>query len=335
MFDKILSSFGRVQFFLLCLQLSHFASSTQVYSFDDLFHGKITGSNESNQYSMTDSFLLEVNKSVTFWLYTKEHPESSLRLVPGDPKSLSSAGFDGSKPTKIVIHGWLGNSESDQSICLALKTEYFALYDYNVVCVDWSVIALDLPYFTARLRCKEIGNYIGEMITTITENTSQSNDDIHIIGFSMGAHIAGYAGKHLGGKVHRITGLDPARPLFLSKRSAERLNNTDAQFVDVVHTTNLVLGQHKPIGNIDFYPNGGISNQPGCRYDYVYGEVCSHFKSYEFYARSIRSRDEFKSIKCDKWKDYEQSKCEDPKNYTYLGEYADPSFSGTYYLTVN
>jgi pancreatic triacylglycerol lipase len=69
------------------------------------------------------------------------------------------------------------------------------------------VIALDLPYFTARLRCKEIGNYIGEMVTTITENTSQSNDDIHIIGFSMGAHIAGYAGKRLGGKVHRITGM--------------------------------------------------------------------------------------------------------------------------------
>jgi len=42
---------------------------------------------------------------------------------------------------------------------------------------------------------------------TMTENTSQSNDDIHIIGFSMGAHIAGYVGKRLEGKVHRITGM--------------------------------------------------------------------------------------------------------------------------------
>lgn len=334
MSKRILSSFGLVQFFLLCLQLSHFVSSTQVNSFDDLFHGEITENNESDQYSMTDSFLVEVNKSVTFWLYTKEHSESSLRLVPDDPESLSSSGFNGSNPTKILIHGWLGDSESDQSICMILKAEYLPLYDYNVVCVDWKSLAVDIPYFTARMRCKEIGNYVGEMIMTMTENTSQSNDDIHIIGFSMGAHIAGYAGKRLGGKVHRITGLDPARPMFSSKSPAHRLDQTDAQFVDVVHTTSLVLGQYKPIGNIDFYPNGGNTKQPGCRYDYVYGEICSHYKAYQFYARSIRSRDEFKSIKCDKWKDYEQSKCEDSENYTYMGEYANCSLSGNYYLSV-
>jgi len=89
---------------------------------------------------------------------------------------------------------------------LFIFSEYFALYDYNVVCVDWSMLAMDLPYFTARMRCKEIGNYVGEMIETMTENTPQSNDDVHVLGFSMGAHIAGYAGKRLEGKVQRITG---------------------------------------------------------------------------------------------------------------------------------
>lgn len=72
----------------------------------------------------------------------------------------------------------------------------------------------------------------------------------------------------------------------------------------------------------------------------MYGEICSHYKAYQFYARSIRSRDEFKSIKCDKWKDYEQSKCEDSENYTYMGEYANCRYAfwtfeviTTYYLT--
>lgn len=33
-------------------------------------------------------------------------------------------------------------------------------------------------------------------------------DNIHIIGFSMGAHIAGFAGKRIEGQVQRITGID-------------------------------------------------------------------------------------------------------------------------------
>lgn len=68
-------------------------------------------------------------------------------------------------------------------------------------------MAFDFSYFTARMRCKEIGNYVAVMINTMTENTPQSNDDIHIIGFSMGAHIAGYTGKRLEGKLQRITGM--------------------------------------------------------------------------------------------------------------------------------
>lgn len=72
--------------------------------------------------------------------------------------------------------------------------------------MDWTILLLDIPYFTARLRCKEIGNYVAELILMLTENTNQNIDGIHIIGFSMGAHIAGYAGKRLDGQLDRITG---------------------------------------------------------------------------------------------------------------------------------
>lgn len=40
---------------------------------------------------------------------------------------------------------------------------------------------------------------------------------------------------------------------------------SDAEFVDVVHTDGGVFGFDSPLGHVDFYPNGGMPFQPGCR----------------------------------------------------------------------
>lgn len=90
------------------------------------------------------------------------------------------------------------------------------------------------------------------------------------LGFSVGAHIAGFIGKQLqiengGIQVARISALDPARPMFEHPEVAEmsRLAPLDAQHVDVYHSNILVYGFTAPIGTIDFYINGGLV-QPGC-----------------------------------------------------------------------
>lgn len=59
---------------------------------------------------------------------------------------------------------------------------------------------------------------------------------MHLIGHSLGAHTAGYAGEKLGGNIGRITGLDPAEPYFQGMPSHLRLDYTDARLVDVIHT---------------------------------------------------------------------------------------------------
>lgn len=82
---------------------------------------------------------------------------------------------------------------------------------------------------------------------------------MHLIGFSLGAHVSGFAGAELPG-LSRITGLDPAGPLFESQHPKARLDSTDANFIDVIHSNgeNLILGG---LGNDCLYINDCLFNK--------------------------------------------------------------------------
>ena len=60
-----------------------------------------------------------------------------------------------------------------------------------------------------------------------------------------------------------LKGLDPAKPLFMLADSSSKLDKSDAEFVDVIHTDVLQRGVLRQAGHIDFYPNAGF-DQPGC-----------------------------------------------------------------------
>lgn len=91
-----------------------------------------------------------------------------------------------------------------------------------------------------------------------------------MIGHSLGAHLSGFAGKTIlsltagQGKLKRITGMDPALPLFSVQDPSARLDRDDAVMVDVVHTDGYRIAIGEAIGRVDFYPNGGVAPQPGC-----------------------------------------------------------------------
>ena len=68
-----------------------------------------------------------------------------------------------------------------------------------------------------------------------------------------------------------ILGLDPAGPLWEGYSSRNHLRSSDADFVDVIHTHTAPaviapLGFAAPLGDVDFYPNGG-GLMPGCILD--------------------------------------------------------------------
>lgn len=140
---------------------------------------------------------------------------------------------------------------------------------YNVFGVDWSGGSKTL-YNQAVANTRLTGAMIAIFIRRICDISRANPKDFHLIGHSLGAHISGYTGEYfVKRKLGRITGLDPAGPSFQANAKETRLDPSDAEYVDVIHTDAATafirgFGLEATLGHIDFYPNGGKS-QPGCR----------------------------------------------------------------------
>ncbi|XP_794147.1 lipase member H-like [Strongylocentrotus purpuratus] len=158
----------------------------------------------------------------------------------------------------------------------------------NVICVDWSPGASSKWYPNPRDNTRVVGRIIGKMIEQLVDNKGAWFEDMHIIGHSLGAHIAGYAGEALGGRVGRVTGLDPAGPLFGGTDNQCKLDRSDAMFVDVIHTDGDMLlfggaGLMEECGDHDWYPFGG-KDQPGCPF---FDAGCDHMMAVEYFTESV------------------------------------------------
>nr|XP_014273345.1 lipase member H-like [Halyomorpha halys] len=185
-----------------------------------------------------------------------------------------------------------------------------------------------------------VAEYAGMTILKILDEGVSEIDKIHVIGHSLGAHVAGLIGGYVRsagrGLVARVTGLDPAKPLFEMIRGEDsRLDQGDGKFVDVIHTC-IGLSYAENLGHVDFYPNGGYCTQPGCvsYINPVSTAGCAHAKAYHWYIDSIYHRKAFPAVKCDTYVTYELGKCDD-NELAYMGAYTSHKARGSYYLTTN
>lgn len=79
--------------------------------------------------------------------------------------------------------------------------------NYNVISVDWSDGAW-WPYTQATTNTQLVGAEISLIIRTLQEQKGLNLKDVHLIGHSLGAHIAGYCAKRFNTtQIARLTGL--------------------------------------------------------------------------------------------------------------------------------
>lgn len=75
----------------------------------------------------------------------------------------------------------------------------------NVILVDWGN-GSGFPYNQATANTRVVGEEIAALITSLNRMFGTTNSKYHLIGHSLGAHIAGYAGSRLP-ELGRITGI--------------------------------------------------------------------------------------------------------------------------------
>jgi pimeloyl-ACP methyl ester carboxylesterase len=113
--------------------------------------------------------------------------------------------FNSSLPTKFIIHGFLHHDRKDW--VLDMKNALLEVGEMNVITVDWSK-GNGFPYTQATANTQIVGAQLAKLIKNLCDQKRVQPGDFHIIGHSLGAHIAGYAGEKVIG-LGQITGLDP------------------------------------------------------------------------------------------------------------------------------
>ncbi|XP_072381543.1 phospholipase A1-like [Diabrotica undecimpunctata] len=236
-------------------------------------------------------------------------------------------------PFKVVIHGY-GGLTVDTAITNV--TVAYQSVGYNVLIVDWEPISSIPCYITSYLNTWHVGQCLAILAMNLFPY-GISPLLTHIVGFSLGAHIAGFAGSNIkntmGLSFMRITGLDPALPFFATFNNDWKLDSSDASFVDVIHTSAGSFGKLEALGDADFYLNGG-SLQPFC-YSAKYPPICSHILAGVYFAETIRNPGSlFVGTKCGNLASYYLGFCRSGE-VALMGEYTHISTNGIYFVKTS
>ena len=254
--------------------------------------------------------------------------------------------MDSELKTVFLIHGF--RSDYNAWEMRAMKHLLQENDVRNVITVDWSKDAgsgiTPSEYNLAAEKTASVGKFLAHLISGMVREKLLRERNIHIVGHSLGAHIAGYTGYFLAlpGKqfanyytilqdteylkkngleeelLGRITGLDPAGPGFEAGHDTmefvgvttglRHLEKLDATFVDVIHTSEN-FGMCETVGHVDFYPNGGkgsiYRDYTGTYMSGTGGGIKDHSKSIEYFIDSLKKKEKDETYKAYQADSYE------------------------------
>ncbi|XP_047513368.1 pancreatic triacylglycerol lipase-like [Pieris napi] len=215
-----------------------------------------------------------------YWLYTRRNRANHQLLRHNDNNSVRNSNYNRNLPLKVLVHGW--NSKGTSTMNPTIRDALLAVGDVNVIVVDWGRAAAG-SYTTSVRSVPSVGQHLGNFLNWLISNHGGNWNNVHLIGFSLGAHVVGNAGRTVGGRARRVTGLDPAGPQW-GPSNSNTLRRSDGGYVETIHTDGGLLGIFDSIANADFYPNGGRNTQPGCSHS-----QCSHSRAWDLFASSVRT----------------------------------------------
>jgi len=250
--------------------------------------------------------LFDAYRDVRILLTTRQNLHTRQQLLFRNLPSVQNSLYDRHRPTRVLIHGFWEDDTSD--ISTVTSAELLRYYDFNVLFIDWSEGSRTINYFAAAGRVPTVGTFTASYLDFLSENQLLDWSRTTVIGFSLGAHIAGMTGKRVrNGRIANIVGLDPAGPLFSQRDPAGRIDAADGDYVECIHTSapSLIifgLGLGGPICDSDFYPNGG-NTQPGCLMN-----TCDHLRAVDLYVESV-ANNQFHALQCQARGDINSRRC--------------------------
>ncbi|CAG4966724.1 unnamed protein product [Colias eurytheme] len=187
----------------------------------------------------------------------------------------------------------------------------------------------------------KVGAQLGDAILQLEEESLIELNNVHLVAHSLGAHLMSYAADRLnetGKIVGRITGLDPAGPLYSTPPYYSGLRPSSATFVVGLHTDPGTYGTSKDVGHVDIWPNCGMRHQPGCantiNLPFGRADFCSHNRAPSIYSEALANTTAFPAIQAESCSDW-RNNYDGQGDIIFIGENIDPGTRGKFYLKTN